>query len=148
MWFLVTPHWVQRATPRDLRGGPRPANDKFQLRRITISKRMRAKLHEVKDQLRRRRHQSIPEQGRWLASVVRGHMAYYAVPANYRAVYNFRYQVIGLWLRALRRRSQRHHMTWERMYRLERRWLPTVRIVHPWPTERFFATTQGRSPVR
>jgi RNA-directed DNA polymerase len=120
----------------------------FQLKRITVSKRMRAKLHEVKDQLRRRRHQPIPEQGRWLASVVRGHMAYYAVPANYRAVSNFRHQVIRLWLRSLRRRSQHDRLTWERMHRLERRWLPPVRIMHPWPSVRFFAMTQGRSPVR
>ncbi len=35
-----------------------------------------AKLAEVKDQLRRRQHQPIPEQGKWLASVVRGHLAY------------------------------------------------------------------------
>ena len=114
---------------------------KFQLRRVTISKRMRAKLHEVKDQLRRRRHQPVPEQGRWLASVVRGHMAYYAVPANYRAVDRFRREVMSLWCRALRRRSQRHRLTWARMYRLADRWLPSVRIVHPWPTDRFYATT-------
>ena len=37
---------------------------RFWVRRITISKRMRAKLREVKDQLKRRRHQPIPEQGR------------------------------------------------------------------------------------
>ena len=114
---------------------------KFQLRRVTISKRMRAKLHEVKDQLRRRRHQPVPDQGRWLASVVRGHMAYYAVPANYRAVDRFRREVMWLWCRALRRRSQRHRLTWARMYRLADRWLPPVRIVHPWPTDRFYATT-------
>ena len=123
-------------------------NGKFQLRRVTISKRMRAKLHEVKDQLRRRRHQPIPEQGRWLASVVRGHTAYYAVPANYQAVDRFRSEVMWLWCRALRRRSQRHRLPWARMYRLADRWLPPVRIVHPWPTDRFYATTQGRSPVR
>jgi RNA-directed DNA polymerase len=120
----------------------------FQLKRITVSKRMRAKLHEVKDQLRRRRHQSIPAQGRWLGSVVRGHMAYYAVPANYEAVSNFRHKVIRLWLRSLRRRSQHDRLTWERMHRLSDRWLPPVRIMHPWPSQRFFATTQGRSPVR
>ena len=52
------------------------------LKRITIAKRMRNKLHEVKDELMRRRHHTIPEQGRWLASVLRGHYAYYAVPGN------------------------------------------------------------------
>jgi hypothetical protein len=55
---------------------------RFWLRRITISKRMRAKLREVNDQLKRRRHRPIPMQGHWLASVVRGHLAYYAVPGN------------------------------------------------------------------
>ncbi len=116
-------------------------NGKYQLRRITITKRMRAKLHEVKDQLRRRRHWPVPDQGRWLASVVRGHTAYYAVPANYQAVDRFRSEVMWLWCRSLRRRSQRHRLTWTRMYRLADRWLPPVRIVHPWPTDRFYATT-------
>ena len=51
-------------------------NGRFWLKRKTISKRMRAKLAEVNDQLKRRRHLPIPEQGRWLASVVRGHRAY------------------------------------------------------------------------
>jgi RNA-directed DNA polymerase len=68
---------------------------------------MRAKLKAVNDQLRRRMHQSIPEQGRWLASVVRGHMAYYAVPGNYEAVAAFCDQVTRYWLKALRRRSQK-----------------------------------------
>ena len=48
---------------------------RFKLARITSKKRMRAKLREVKTELRRRRHLPIPEQGRWLASVVRGHLA-------------------------------------------------------------------------
>jgi hypothetical protein len=57
----------------------------FRLQRITISKRMRAKLGEVKTELMRRRHEPVPEQGQWLASVVRGHFAYYAVPGNITA---------------------------------------------------------------
>jgi hypothetical protein len=70
---------------------------RFWLRRVTIAKRMRAKLAEVKDQLMRRRHQSIPEQGQWMASVVRGHRAYYAVPGNTDAVAAFRTQVTRHW---------------------------------------------------
>ncbi len=120
----------------------------FWLRRITISKRLRAKLKQVKDQLMRRRHLPIPEQGRWLASVVRGHLAYYAVPGNARAINAFRVQIGRHWLRALRRRSQRHRLTWERMDRLIARWLPPIRILHPYPEVRFVARTQGRSPVR
>ena len=121
---------------------------RFWLRRITISKRMRAKLREVKDQLKRRRHQPIPEQGRWLRSVVRGHLAYYAVPGNTDAVAAFRTQATRHWFKALRRRSQRTRLNWERMNRLANRWLPPARMMHPFPDVRFDARTQGRSPVR
>jgi RNA-directed DNA polymerase len=120
----------------------------FALRRITISKRKRAKLHHVKDELVHRRYLPIPEQGQWLASVVRGHCAYYAVPGNYEAVDAFHEEAVKHWYRALRRRSQRTGLTWERMSRLEARWLPPAKITHPWPNVRFDAKTQGRSPVR
>ena len=109
---------------------------------------MRAKLKQVRAELRRRRHWPIPEQGRWLASVVRGHLAYYAVPGNIDAVKAFRDQVRRHWRATLRRRSQRSRMTWERFNRIGDRWLPPARIVHPYPNVRFAATTQGRSPVQ
>jgi group II intron reverse transcriptase/maturase len=123
-------------------------NGRFKLKRITIKKKMRAKLQSVKTEMRRRWHHSIPEQGRWLASVLVGHYRYYAVPDNIRALQAFREAVIRLWLKALRRRSQRSGMTWERMRRFAERWLPLARIQHPWPTTRFDAKTLGRSPVR
>jgi hypothetical protein len=123
-------------------------NGRFWLKRKTISKRMRAKLAEVKDQCLRRRHQPIPEQERWLASVVRGHLAYYAVPGNTDAVAAFRNQAMRHWFQALRRRSQRTRLTWKRMYRLATRWLPSARVLHPFPRVRFDARTQGTSPVR
>ena len=97
---------------------------RFWLRRITISKRMQAKLREVNDQLKRRRHQPIPEQGTWLRSVVQGHLAYYAVPGNTDAVAAFRTQVGRYWYKALRRRSQRTRLNWKRMDRLTTKWLP------------------------
>jgi RNA-directed DNA polymerase len=121
---------------------------RFGLRRSTISKRLRAKLREVKTELYRRRHLPVPEQGNWLASVVRGHFAYYGVPGNARALQTFRNEVTRHWFKALRRRSQRTRLTWERMHRLVTRWLPSVRITHPWPNMRFDARTRGRSPVR
>ncbi len=121
---------------------------RFWLRRITIKKRMRAKLKQVKAELRRRRHWPIPEQGRWLASVLRGHLNYYAVPGNIDSVTAFRDQIRWHWIQTLRRRSQRHRMTWERYSRIEKKWLPPARIVHPYPSVRFAARTQGRSPVR
>ena len=94
---------------------------------------MRAKLSAVKTELTRRMHHPIPEQGRWLASVLRGHYHYYGVPHNSRALRGFHLRVKRHWLHALRRRSQRDHLTWERMARLADRWLPQPRITHPWP---------------
>jgi RNA-directed DNA polymerase len=121
---------------------------RFKLKRVTIKKKMRAKLSVVKAELRRRRHLPIPEQGRWLASVLTGHYRYYAVPDNSRAMNAFREAVIRYWRASLRRRSQRSRMTWTRMSLIARRWLPRARILHPWPATRFDAKTQGRSPVR
>jgi RNA-directed DNA polymerase len=116
-------------------------NGRFWVRRQTISKRVRAKLAEVKVQLMRRRHQPVPEQGRWLASVVRGHMAYYAVPGNRTTVAAFRTQVTRHWYAALRRRSQRSRLDWSRMNRLATRWLPPIRVVHPFPNDRLRVRT-------
>jgi group II intron reverse transcriptase/maturase len=125
----------------------RDRHGRFKLKRVTSKKRMRAKLHEVKAELRRRMHLPLPEQGAWLGRVVRGHLAYYAVPDNSEALRAFVNAVIRLWLKALRRRSQRHRLTWERMRRPADRWIPKPRILHPWPQVRFNAKTQGRSPV-
>ena len=121
---------------------------RFKLKRVTAKKRVRAKLREAKAEMRRRQHQPFPDQGRWLASVLRGHANYYGVPGNSKALRAFRYQLTRHWLRSLRRRSQRSRMSWERMQRIATRCIPEVRIAHPWPDARFDAKTQGRSPVR
>lgn len=118
------------------------------VRRRTIKKRMAAKLKAVKAALMARRHLSIDEQGRWLGAVVRGHLAYYSVPGNIHQVGRFRDEVIRLWRRALRRRSQKTRLNWQRMRRLADRWIPRARYTHPWPEQRFTARTQVRSPVR
>jgi RNA-directed DNA polymerase len=110
---------------------------KFLLRRKTRRDRMRAKLKEVKAQLRQRRHQPIPEQGKWLRQVAMGHFAYYAVPTNSRALKAFRQHVVDLWRRSLQRRSQRDGTTWDRIAKLADDWLPKPRILHPWPSQRF-----------
>jgi RNA-directed DNA polymerase len=113
----------------------------FWLKRITISKRMRMKLREVNDQLKQRRHQPIPVQGQWLRSVLQGHAAYYAVPGNTEAVSAFRYHMTQHWFQALRRRSQRTRINWARMHRIATRWLPQIRVMHPFPEARFAART-------
>jgi group II intron reverse transcriptase/maturase len=151
------------ARDRDRRGDPKPQtfeflgfthicaksrSGRFKLKRTTSKKKMRAKLKSVKTEMRRRRHLPIPEQGRWLGRVLTGHYRYYAVPDNSHALRAFRQAIARLWLKALRRRSQRHRLQLERMRRLIDRWLPNPRIMHPWPDTRFDARTLGRSPVR
>jgi RNA-directed DNA polymerase len=97
----------------------------------------RAARGDSSTELRRRWHQSVAEQGAWLGSVVRGFLAYHAVPTNARAISAFHYHVVDLWRRALRRRSQRDHTTWRLVDKLADRWLPKPRISHPWPSQRF-----------
>jgi group II intron reverse transcriptase/maturase len=121
---------------------------RFTVLRKTMRKRLQAKLREVKGQLRRRLHDSIPEQGRYLRSVVTGHCRYYGVPFNGPQLVTFRREVGRLWCRSLRRRSQKHRLPWERMRRYVDRWLPSAKICHPYPSQRLLVTTRGRSPVR
>jgi len=108
----------------------------FLLRRHTRRDRMRAALRDVKDELRRRRHDSLAEQGRWLRSVVTGYFAYHAVPTNAQGIGAYRHHVIDLWRRSLKRRSQKDRMTWARMDRLANEWLPSPHVLHPWPEDR------------
>ena len=115
----------------------RSREGKFQLKRKTRRDRMRTKLREIKDELRRRMHLPIPEQGRWLRQVVIGYCAYHVVPTNFKSISAFRHYVIDLWRRALKHRSQRDRTTWERIARIASDWLPTPRILHPWPGVRF-----------
>jgi RNA-directed DNA polymerase len=109
----------------------------FLLKRKTRQDRMRAKLEEIKGEMRRRMHQPVPEQGRWLRQVVSGFLGYHAVPTNSAALGAFRYHVVTLWRRSLERRSQKAGMTWVRISKLADDWLPQPRILHPWPNQRF-----------
>jgi len=113
----------------------------FQVLRKTMRRRLRNKLREVKAELARRIHHSVPEVGRWLGSVLNGHAHYYAVPNNSRAVRAFRNQLVVLWYRTLSRRSHKADPGWRRMYRWAARWLPTPRVRHPWPEQRLCVTT-------
>jgi len=113
--------------------GKRRSNGRYTVRRHTMRKRLQAKLSEVEAELCRRMHEPIPEVGQWLRAVVGGHNRYYGVPMNGPALSTFRRQVSRRWHRVLLRRSQRSHVTWDRMQRLINRWLPPPRICHPYP---------------
>ena len=110
---------------------------KFLVMRRSRRDRVRAKLQEIKEALRQRMHEPIPEQGKWLRQVVGGFFAYHAVPTNSATLSTFCWRVAELWKRALQRRSQRADLTWARMHRLANDWLPKPKILHPWPHERF-----------
>jgi group II intron reverse transcriptase/maturase len=112
----------------------------FVVKRKTIGKRLRAKLEEIKQQLLNRTHDPIGQTGKWLKSVVQGYFNYHAVPGNLDSLHVFRFRVTLLWRQALRRRSQRHRLNWERMHQLAERRLPESRVLHPYPSVRFDAT--------
>ena len=109
---------------------------RFTVRRRPDRKRMSQTLKRVKVRLRKLRYRPVPEQGAWLAAVIRGYGQYFGVPGTSAELNNFRKAVSWHWYRALRRRSQKTRLTWERMLRLMRRWLPIPHIVHPNPFER------------
>jgi group II intron reverse transcriptase/maturase len=113
---------------------------KFQIKRKTRRDRMRAKLKMIKEEMWRRMHHPIPDQGKWLRRVVQGYFNYYAVPTNAHALVAFRHHVTDLWRRTLRRRSQKDGFTWVRMTKLADDWLPKPTILHPWPSDRFAVT--------
>jgi group II intron reverse transcriptase/maturase len=129
-------------------GCGRTRKGEFMVHRHTAADRLRAKLHEVKAELWRRRHDPVPEVGQWLGSVVRGHGQYYGIPGNSKAIGRFRKEVGRLWRRALSRRSQKGPVKWHRMSRLIQRWIPHAHIVHPSSSVMFAVMTQGKSPVR
>ena len=121
----------------------------FTIRRQTVKKRLRSKLQEVRQELRQQWHERIADTGTWLKSVVQGYFNYHAVPGNFAALQTFRREVTRSWLAALRRRSQRHRLPWERFRSIVDCYLPPPRILHPTPGDRFDAKhTQGRSRMR
>jgi len=112
---------------------------RFMVLRKTASKRMRAKLRQVKQLLLARKHDPVQQTGEWLRSVVQGYFNYHAVPGNGRSMGKFREQVSRYWRLALKRRSQKGGMPWDRFRPLAQRWIPVQRVLHPFPRERFDA---------
>ena len=115
-------------------------NGKFTVKRQTIGTRMRAKVREIKPQLRERMHDPVEQTGKWLKSVVQGYFNYYAVPGNIYSLGAFRERVTRLWRRTLVCRSQKHRPNWDRIHRLVERWIPRPCVLHPYPERRFAAT--------
>lgn len=153
------------AEPRHARGQGRPETSdflgfthccgtdqkgKYQVVRVTAKKRMRATLTAIREKLYRRRHEPVPTVGAWLHRVLNGYYAYHAVPTNLTRLDGFRDEVCRAWRHALMRRSQRHRLNWSRFNRLIRKYVPSCRVLHPYPEDRFFAShpTRGKSRMR
>ena len=120
----------------------------FVIGRKTIKKRLRAKLKAVKVELRRSMHNPIAKTGAWVKQMLQGHLNYFAVSGNDKSLWWFFKEVRWLWLKSLRRRSQKVRLSWERFNRLVDRFFPPIKVLHPLPCHRFDAKTRGRSPVR
>lgn len=109
----------------------------FALRRLSIAKRICTFLQRIKSELQRRYAWSLARQGAWLRAKVRGYFQYHAIPGNRVALETVRREVNRIWITVLRRRSQRHDMSWQRFTHWVRRWIPSSKIVHPYPNQRF-----------
>jgi RNA-directed DNA polymerase len=121
---------------------------KFTVRRTTVAKRLRTKVQESKQTLRERMHWPIRQLGAWLKRVLTGHYRSYGVPRNMGLLRVFQERLLRYWCHTLRRRSQRHRISWQRIYALATAWLPPPHLLHPYPAQRLHVTTRGRSPVR
>ena len=117
--------------------GKRRSDGSFIVWRKTASKRMVAKLHALKAELIRRRHEPIAQVGGWLTKVVQGYYQYHAVPGNLNQLTVFRHRLCRLWRRNLNRRSQRGERPWQKLNVLLERWIPFPRVLHPYPQARF-----------
>lgn len=110
---------------------------RFTVKRLTAGRRMRATLAALRQQLNRRRHEPIPAVGAWLRRVIQGYLNYHSVPGNSHRLNRFREEACKAWLRALRRRGQRGRMPWSKFKRYVARYIPSVRVLHPYPNQRF-----------
>jgi hypothetical protein len=120
----------------------------FVIGRKTIKKRLRAKLKAIKVELRKSMHNPVAKTGAWVKQMLQGHLNYFAVSGNDKSLWWFFNEVRWLWLKSLRRRSQKARLSWEKFTRLVDRFVPPIKVLHPLPCHRFDAKTRGRSPMR
>jgi RNA-directed DNA polymerase len=119
--------------------GCKKLSNGFTVKRKTVGKRLRARLQQVKQELYKQMHYSIPQQGLMLRRIVQGYLNYHAIHGNMHALETFVREIRRYWFRILCRRSQHHHMNWEKFSPIVDRWIPKPKILHPYPNVRFFA---------
>ena len=119
----------------------------FTVQRKTIGKRMAAKLKDIESQAAAADARSLPGHGEVAAA---GGARVFPIPrgsGQQARLKAFRNEVLRIWLRTLRRRSQRSRWTWERFRTSLGSLLPRVQILHPYPDVRFDAK-HPKSEVR
>ena len=117
--------------------GQRRDDKGFKLLRQTIAKKQRQTVHRIKHTLMKINRAEIHLQGKWLRQVVQGYMNYFGVPSNRGSLEGFRAEICRGWYKALRRRGNKKPMSWKRLQKYIRLWIPSVRIVHPYPNQRW-----------
>ena len=117
--FLGFTHYLTRSR----KGGVR-------LGRKTIGKRMRRKLIEINNKLRKLRNMmSFRKLSRHLCRVLQGYYNYYGFAGNYATLHKFAYAIERMWFKWLNRRSQKKSFNWEQFREMLKRYpLPKVRI--------------------
>ena len=121
----------------------RTRRGRFGLGRKPEKKRMNRTLKRIGTVLRMRMHDEVITTGRWLGKVLRGWLDYYAVPTSFASMKCFADRLRRIWLRILRARSQKDRFSWERLRKLCGGLWPRLRIVHPWPQQRFAVNHRG-----
>ena len=122
----------------------------FLLGRKPVARRMARTLKRIKEALRRRMHSNIVDTARWLGMVVEGWLNYFAVPTSTLYLRRFVERLKRLWLKVLRRRSQKDRFSLDQIKILVEKYWPRPLIRHPWPDQRFAVSvshggTRGRS---
>ena len=113
---------------------------KYKVLRLTVKKRMRVKIAQIRVELMKRRHRPIAEVGGWLRRVVQGYLNYHAVPGNLYRLRGMCSEIERAWRHSLMRRSQRPKMPWSRFQKIAKRFMPITRNAHPYPQARFYAS--------
>ncbi len=111
-------------------------NKGFSVRRQTISKKLRATVKRIKEQLKSINMLNVHQQGCWHRKVMQGLINYYDAPGNSTALARLRTEMCCNWRKSLKLRRNKRPINWLHMTKLLNRWIPKVSIVHPHPNQR------------
>ncbi|ATJ83420.1 group II intron reverse transcriptase/maturase [Halomonas beimenensis] len=129
------PHREQRAETFDFLGFThywgKSRRGRWIIKQKTAKDRFKRGLKRISLWCRANRHLPLRDQHRQLCRKVTGHYAYYGITNNMEALQRFLHMVRGIWIKWLRRRSQKAGFSWDKAAQLLSILpLPRARIVH------------------